>query len=77
MPYYIRIASGDGHKSHLAYIAVFVYFALKAIDIEVVSDYSSAAFLAAFRRFFSRRGRPSHMHSDQGTTFRGADTELR
>ncbi|XP_014215483.1 uncharacterized protein LOC106644477 [Copidosoma floridanum] len=58
------------------YIAVFVCLATKATHIEVVSDYSTPAFLAAFRRFVSRRGFCLHMYSDNGTTFQGADAEL-
>lgn len=43
----------------------------------MVSDYSADAFLAALRRFVSRRGLPSDLYSDQGTTFTGADSKLR
>ncbi|XP_011157569.1 uncharacterized protein LOC105194384 [Solenopsis invicta] len=34
------------------------------------------AFLAAFKRFVSRRGIPSDVYSDNGTNFQGADREL-
>jgi len=41
------------------YIAIFVCFAVKAVHLEVVSDLSTDAFLAAFDRFVARRGLPS------------------
>ena len=75
-PFSVRIASGRGRKSHPAYLAIFVCFAVKAIHVEVVSDYSTPAFLAAFRRFCARRGKPSHLYSDRGTNFQGAAREL-
>jgi len=43
----------------------------------VASDYTSEAFLAAFRRFTSRRGICSEVYSDCGTNFVGASRELR
>ena len=41
-----------------------------------MSDLTSATFLAAFYRFTSRRGLPSIIYSDNGTTFQGANKEL-
>ncbi|XP_055542571.1 uncharacterized protein LOC129728179 [Wyeomyia smithii] len=52
-----------------AYICIFVCFSTKAVHIELVSDLTTSAFLAAFRRFFSRRGLPAHVHSDNGKNF--------
>ena len=51
--------------------------ATKAVHIEVTSDLSTDGFLAAFRRFTSRRGIPSEVYSDNGTNFVGAQNELR
>ncbi|XP_022163934.1 uncharacterized protein LOC111029283 [Myzus persicae] len=59
------------------YIAVFVCFSTKAVHLEVVSDLSTDAFLAAFDRFVARRGLPSDVFSDCGTNFVGADRQLR
>lgn len=59
-----------------AYIAVFVCMATKAIHLELVSDLTTDAFLAALQRFVSRRGLVSEMHSDNATNFHGADNEL-
>ena len=50
--------------------------ATRSIHLEVVEDYSSQAYIAAFQRFVSRRGYCAHLFSDQGTNFVGADAEL-
>nr|XP_012221303.1 PREDICTED: uncharacterized protein LOC105671592 [Linepithema humile] len=76
-PISIRTSKGRGHKAHKGYIAVFVCFCTKAVHLEVVSDYSTESFLAAFRRFVSRRGLCTDIFSDCGTNFVGAARELR
>lgn len=58
------------------YICLFVCMVTKAIHLEAVSDLTSTAFLAAFRRFTSRRGACTDMYSDCGTNFVGASKEL-
>lgn len=75
-PILVRTTKGRGHRAHKAFIAVFVCLSTKAVHLEVVSDYTTEAFLAAFRRFTSRRGLCSEMYSDCGTTFVGADRAL-
>lgn len=60
-----------------AYIAVFVCFSTKAVHLELVGDLTTAAFLAALRRFVSRRGLPTEIHSDNGLNFQGASNHLR
>lgn len=59
-----------------SYICLFVCFATKALHLELASDLSSEAFLCAFRRFISRRGRCSTLFSDCGTNFVGARKQL-
>ena len=59
-----------------AYIGLFVCPVTKAVHIELVSDLSTDAFLAAFRRFVARWGYPTDVHSDNGTNFIGAKREL-
>ncbi|XP_055714822.1 uncharacterized protein LOC129808940 [Phlebotomus papatasi] len=60
-----------------AYVAVFVCMGTKALHLELVSTLETDAFIATLRRFVARRGLPTHMYSDQGTTFIGADNELK
>ncbi|XP_055714973.1 uncharacterized protein LOC129809183 [Phlebotomus papatasi] len=60
-----------------AYIALFVCMSTKALHLELVSSLTTEAFIASLRRFVARRGIPSHIFSDNGTTFVGADRELK
>ncbi|XP_032674663.1 uncharacterized protein LOC116845731 [Odontomachus brunneus] len=76
-PVTLTAVRGRGRSSIKGYIAVFVCFTTRAIHLELVGDYSSEAFLAAFQRFSARRGVPAVLYSDQGTTFIGADRALR
>lgn len=71
-PIDIRMSKGRGCKSYKGYISIFVCLCTKAVHIEAVSDLTSTAFIAAYRRFVSRRGLPSNMYSDNGTNFVGA-----
>lgn len=75
-PFTLRNWRGRGYKTSKCYIALFVCFSTKAIHIELVTGLDTQTFLAAFRRFVSRRGKPSQMVSDNGTTFHGANNEL-
>lgn len=73
----IKANKGRGVKTTKGYVAVFVCLATKAVHLELVSDLSTPGFLAAFRRFCARRGPPSHMYSDNGTNFVGANRVLK
>lgn len=48
----------------------------KAVHLELVSDLTTDAFIAALQRFVSRRGIVLEMHSDNATNFHGAQHEL-
>lgn len=72
----VRTTKGRGHHSTKAYIALFVCFVTKAIHLEIVSDLTSTAFIAAFKRFTARRGLCSDIYSDNATNFVGASKIL-
>lgn len=59
------------------YISVFKCMRVGAIHLELVTDLSTQAFIAALDRFVSRRGCCSEIYSDNGTCFEGADNELK
>lgn len=75
-PFFITMSRIRGAKTLKAYVSVFICFSTKAIHLELASDLSSDAFLAAFRRFLSRRGRCLKIYSDCGTNFVGANKQL-
>lgn len=76
-PIAVRTTKGRGHRSTKGYICLFICMVTRAIHLEVVSDLTSEAFLAAFKRFIARRGHCADLWSDNGTTFVGADRELK
>lgn len=75
-PFYIVPRHTRGAKTSKAYLCLFVCLSVKAVHLEIVSDLTTEAFLAALRRFVARRGRCSHIYSDCGTNFTGAASEL-
>lgn len=76
-PINIRVSKGRGHRSYKGYICLFVCMATRAVYIDAVSDLTSEGFLSVFKRFVARRGRCSHLWSDNGTNFVGASKELK
>ncbi|XP_065356196.1 uncharacterized protein LOC135950589 [Calliphora vicina] len=75
-PFHIKTFAGRGCKITKGYVLVLVCFSTKAIHLEATSEISTQAFLAAFARFFSRRGTPRAIFSDNGTAFVGASNIL-
>ena len=55
---------------------MFVCFSTEAVHVEVVGDLTTASFLGALKRFISRRGVCTHIHSDNAKTFKGTDVYL-
>ena len=60
-----------------AQVVIFTCMTTRAVQLELVNDKTSDAFLMAFRRFASLRGHPSVCWSDRGTNFVGAQGYLK
>ena len=75
-PFLLREGKRRNARSHKSYVFLFVYFATKTVHLELISDLTSETFIAAFKRFISRRSRPTHMYSDNETTFVGAHKQI-
>lgn len=81
-PILMRMSKGGRIKAIKGYIAIFICFSTKAVHIELVSDLSAEAFIAAFKRFIARRGNVVKLYSDNGGNFvkaskiLGLDTEM-
>lgn len=58
------------------YLCLFICMATKAVHLELVTDLSTSACLAAFKRFASLRGIPANAHSDNRTNFVGANNQF-
>ena len=75
-PFFIRKGHTRKPVEVKAYLIVFICFCTKAVHLELLSDMTTAALIAAIERFTSRRGLPLHLHSDNGRNFLGAKNEL-
>ncbi|XP_076298051.1 uncharacterized protein LOC143217548 [Lasioglossum baleicum] len=76
-PLTLRTFRGRGAKTYKGYIVLFVCLSSSAVHLEIATDYSTNGFIAAYKRFISRRGICATLSSDCGTNFIGADKELR
>lgn len=75
-PIQVMSKPGRGVRSYKGYIAVFVCLAVKAIHLEFVSSLTADAFIAALKRFVSRRG-VEKMCSDNVINFVGEFRKLK
>jgi hypothetical protein len=59
------------------YGVLFAGLSTRAVNLELAGSLSTDSWIVAIRRFISRRGNPLEMHSDNGTNFKRAATELK
>ena len=76
-PVFIKAGSKRRPIYQKAYIAIFVCLQTKSCHIELVSDLTAEAFVAALRRFVARRGKPRQIWSDNATCFTRANKDLK
>jgi len=76
-PFYVK-QGGKRRKTLVkCYVALFVCLSTKAIHLELVSEWSTEAYIASLRRFIARRGSCNNIYSGNGRNFVGAEKELK
>lgn len=68
-PMVINLSVGNKPVYGKAYVVLFVRMIDGAVHLELVMDLKSESFLTAVDRFISRRGKPAHIFSDNGSYF--------
>ena len=63
-------------KLHKRYGCIFSCLRYRAVHIELASDLTTDSFINAVTRFVARRGPPRVIYSDNGSNFRGAETDV-
>lgn len=76
-PFNMRTSLTKKSSLTKVYIAMFKCMSTGAIHLEAVTALSTAAFIATFDRFISRRGLCRDIFSDNGTEFVGANNEFK
>ena len=64
-------------KNFKSCISIFICMCTKAVDIELVSNLPTEAFLSALQRFISRRSCPTNVYSNNGKNFIGVAAYLK
>nr|XP_043068771.1 uncharacterized protein LOC122321876 [Drosophila bipectinata] len=75
-PIILKDRKGRNAKKSKGYICLFVCLVTSALHLELATDLSTEAFLAALRRFMSLRGKCAQIYSDNGRNFVGAKRAL-
>ena len=66
-----------GKKTKKSYLVLYGCSLTRAVHLEVLKSLEVTEFLASFKRFVARRGRPKIIYSDNGATFKAADKWLK
>lgn len=76
-PFHYKAMRARGVVTSKGYVVIFVCLVTKAIHIELVSDMTAEAFVAAFRRLIGRRGHVRHLYCDNRGNFTKGNTILK
>ncbi|XKL62199.1 hypothetical protein PGB90_002032 [Kerria lacca] len=75
-PFTIKCTRHRTMKYAKHYVAFFICLVIRAVHLELVSDLSTSAFIAAFQRFTARRGIPNTLWTDNATNFVGTNNQF-
>ncbi|KAL0869466.1 hypothetical protein ABMA27_005751 [Loxostege sticticalis] len=64
-------------QCELVSLSNLIYLVVRAVYVDLVTDLTASSAILSLRRFIARRGCPAVIYSDNATTFRGADRELK
>ncbi|XP_044741922.1 uncharacterized protein LOC123302893 [Chrysoperla carnea] len=76
-PFLVKTWHGRAAKTYKGFVVLFICSSTYAIHLEIVTDYSTSGFIAAYKRFTGCRGICATLSSDCGTNLVGADAELK
>jgi hypothetical protein len=76
-PFEIKNGNTRSKSTTKRYIALFICTATKAIHLELVSNLTSEAFIAAMKCFIARRGLIDHLYNNNGSNCVAANGELK
>ncbi|XP_069103102.1 uncharacterized protein [Argopecten irradians] len=65
-----------GSASSKRWAVLFTCLSSRAVHIELLEEMSSSSFINSVRRFYAIRGKVAEFHSDSGTNFVGAISDL-
>ena len=68
---------GQGKRCAKRYLCLFTCLGTRAVHLEIAFGLDTDCFLNSFYRMASRRGLLEEVYSDNGTSFKGADNELK
>ena len=68
---------GQGKRRAKRYLCLFTCLGTRAVHLEIAFGLDTDCFLNSFNRMASRRGLLEEVYSDNGTSFKGADNELK
>ncbi|GBO43773.1 hypothetical protein AVEN_79693-1 [Araneus ventricosus] len=75
-PFYIKTKLRKRDPPTKSYVCIIICLSAKAIHLELVSDLSSEALIAALKRFMAGRGKCRKILSDNATNFVGTKNEI-
>ena len=67
----------QGKKTKKAYLVMYGCSLTRAVYLEMLKSLETAEFLASLKWFIARWGRPKVVYSDNGTTFKAAESWLK
>jgi len=72
-PFEIKSGNTGWKTTTYCYVALFICMATKAVELELVSNLASEAFIAALKHFIARSVFMDHLYSNNGSNFVGTN----